>query len=536
MIAVSNGWVAAHKETLLPEMFIEITYEATAPDLEGLASVAGTDEAYFSDPSELVSRADKSPEKICALEHGLWGLDGTFEYTDGTPEDPGYVSRLTSDADGVFTTVPTITISFPTQQLDLIPGLTITWGSAYNEWATEFRITAYNGEAPVAQTTVSNNTDIMSVTWLDMVAYSSIKVEILKWSHPNHRARCTEIFLGIRTVYHKEDLMGFEHSQSVDLLSAALPKNQITFRLRNEDKRWNPDNPTGSEQYLLERQEIRVRYGMDIGGKTEWIKGGTFWLSEWNTPSNGLEVSFIARDLIEFMNQRYVGPQAGTLSEIALAAFRQANLPTMDDGGERFYVDTSLSEYTTDFSSEGNSEYTIAQLLQMVAHAGNCVFYQNREGVVRIEPWNTLYAGYLIDQHISYAHPEYTFNKPLKEISVGYGEDNRAVVEVADRGETQTIDNKLLITKDDALRVGRKAKEILESRKTISGDFRADVRLDALDPIIVTSKYASNIVAVTDITYSTTGGAVRGTYTGRVVSLALQTESVYSGEIYAGEM
>ena len=536
MIPVSNGWVAAHKETLLPETFVEITYAATDPDLPESADVTAQSEAYFSDPSDLVINTEKKDEKYGTLEMGFWGLDGSYEYLDGALEDPGYVSAVISNADGSFTnTIPTVEIGFPTIQQEAIPGLTITWSDTFQEWAVDYRVTAYSGSTPVAQTTVTGNDKITSMVFLGMEGYSRITVEILRWSHPNHRARCVEIFMGVQTVYTKTDLMGYDHSQSVDLLSATLPKNEITFRLRNEDSRWNPDNPTGVEKYLLERQEIKVRYGMEVGGEIEWIPGGTFWLSEWSTPANGLEATFTARDAIEFMGEIYTGPTAGTLYDIAQAAFEQADLPIQDNGEVRYVIGEVLRTMTTDFTAEG-SDYTVADVLQMVAHAGNCVFYQDRQGVVHIEPWNTVYSGYMIDQHVSYSHPEYSFNKPLKAISVGYSGDRRAVVAVADRGEVQTVDNMMLVTQQDALRVGEKAREILESRKTISGEYRADLRLDALDPIIVTSKYASNIIAVTDILYSTTGGAFRGTYTGRVVSLALQTEKVYSGEIYAGEV
>lgn len=537
MIAVSNGWVAAHEGTLLPESFIEITYSVTDPDLQEAANVTAVSEAYFSDPSELADGTDKQSEKYGSLEHGLWGLDGTYSYLTNEVVDPGYVSGVVSNADCTFTTtIPLISIDFPTVRQEAIPGLTITWSSAYKEWAVDYRVTAYNGNTQIAQTTVTGNSDITSVVFLAMSGYSRVTIEILKWSHPNHRARCIKIFMGGRTIYTKNDLMSYTHSQSVDLLSAALPKNEISFSLRNEDNRWNPDNPTGVEQYLLERQEITIRYGMQVDGKTEWIKGGTFWLSEWNTPANGLEATFTARDAIEFMGEVYTGVRAGTLYAIAVAAFEQANLPRLDNGDVRYVVSDRLKEMTTDFAAN-NQEYTVAEVLQMVAHAGDCVFYQDRNGVVRIEPWNTSYSGYRITPSVSYAHPEYTFNKPMKAISVSYGENLKEVVPVADRGEVQTIENPMLNTRNDALRVGEKAKDILESRKTISGEYRADVRLDALDPVIVESKYATNIVAITDISYSLSGGgAFHGNYTGRVVSLALQTEKVYSNEFYAGEI
>ena len=102
---------------------------------------------------------------------------------------------------------------------------------------------------------------------------------------------------------------GFEHSQTAAV--SALPKNSITFKLRNDDSRWNPDSPQNENMYLLNQQEIHLRYGMDINGQVEWIDGGggIFWLDEWNTPNNGIEASFTARDGFTFMNQDY-GPPA----------------------------------------------------------------------------------------------------------------------------------------------------------------------------------------------------------------------------------
>ena len=536
MIAVSSGWVAAHKETLLPESFVEITYAATDPDLQKAATVAATSEEYFSNSSELTDGTDKQSEKYGSLEHGLWGLDGTYSYLTDEVVDPGYVSDVVSGADGSFTdAIPLISINFATVRQEAIPGLTITWSDAYNEWAVDYRVTAYKGSTQIAQTTVKGNTGVTSTVLLGMSEYSRVAIEILKWSHPNHRARCIKVFMGIRTIYTKDDLTGYTHSQSADLLSAVLPKNEISFSLRNEDNRWNLDNPTGVERYLLERQEIKVRYGMRVDGEIEWIKGGTFWLSEWSTPANGLEAMFTARDALEFMGEVYEGIRSGTLYNIAVAAFEQANLPLLDNGDVRYVVSETLRTITTDFAID-TQEYTVAEILQMVAHAGNCVFYQDRDGVVRVEPWNVSYSGYVIGATNSYAHPEAALSKPLKAIAVNYGEDLKAIVQVADRGEVQTIENPLLNTETDALRVGERAREILESRKTISGEYRADVRLDALDPIIVASKYASNAVAITDISYSMSGGgAFHGNYTGRVVSLVLQTDVLYSGEIYAGE-
>ncbi len=535
MIATSSAWVAAHRELLLPEMFIEIAYTVSEPGLQEDAVATGTEETAFSKVKDVVNAVEKGGSKYATLEHGLWGLDGSYPYLN-SPAEPGYVAGVLSGADGSFARVPKIIITFSMLHTMLIPGITITWSKAFNEWPTDFKISAWADSSLVSEMTVRENASPVSPVWMNLQNYNRLEIEILRWSHPYHRARCAHIALGIRTVYSKEDLMGFEHTQTADLLSASLPKNTITFKLRNDDGRWNPDNPQNAGKYLLDQQEMRLRYGMDVGGETEWIEGGLFWLDEWNIPSNGLEASFTARDELTFMNDVYQGPLSGTLHEIAQAALEQANLPGLSTGADAYYLSPVLLEYNTDVTSGSMQNTAISAVLQMVAHAANCVLYQDRHGTIRIEPWNDRYSGYMVDAHISFSHPEYNISKPLKAVSVGYGNGERVVIANREVGEIQTVDNPMLLTEADALRVGEKAKEILENRKVISGEFRADVRLDCLDPIIVTSKYASNIIAVTEVRYSTTGGAFRGKYTGRVVSINLETEEKYSGEFYSGEL
>lgn len=535
MIAVSSGWVDAHKNTLLPEMFLELTYKATEPGLQRDATSSATGGISFSKAERVVDEYREESERYSTLEHGFFGLDGNFTYFDGTPVEPGYVSDAVSDDSCLFATNPIVTIGFGSKHTALIPGVTITWSDVYNEWATDFTVTAYNSSSVVAQKEVIGNDSPVSFVWMELSSYNRITIEIKKWSLPGHRARCSSVIMGIERIYKKSDLLGFEHTQTADLLSATLPKNSITFRLRNDDNRWNPENPEGIERYLLTQQEVKLRYGMTVGGKTEWIKGGTFWLSEWSTPSNGIEASFTARDAIEFMSGTYYGPRTGTLYSIAQSALEQAGLSHLDDGSVRYFLSDELKNHSTDITAE-DKEYTISGILQLVAHAGCCVFYQDRDGIVRIEPMSDRYAGFMIDPHTSYSHPEYTMGKPMRAVVVSYGEKETATVVAGATGEIQTVDNALIRTQADALRIGEWTKSVLENRKVLSGEFRADVRLDALDNIIVTSKYASNVIAVTEVSFSTTGGALRGKYTGRVTSIELKPADRRSSEFYSGEV
>lgn len=532
---VSRAWDLASRETLLPEMMVELTHQVTDPGIHEEAVVTGVNANSNSKISTLLTETGETETKYGTLGWNTWGLDGTFDYYDPSYRKEsflaGYYSQFT-DPSWATGSEPQIVMTFPEARENVLPGLKITWSKAYNEWASSFRVTAYRGTLVVADTTIEGNTDVESTVSLDMAGYDKIVITILSWSVIHGMARCMNVYLGSTTVLTKDDLLGYTHSQSADLLSAALPQNTITFRLRNEAGQWNPDNPVGSGQYLLNQQEIRVRYGMALPTGIEWIQGGVFWLSEWDVPSNGLEANFTARDSLTFMGESYIGPKTGTLYEIAEAALTQIYLPEPSTGAESYILDSSLKDYSTSFEDD----FTVAEILQMVAHAGTCVIFQDRYGTLRIQPWTASYSGFVIDRDISYTHPEYTISKPVRSVSVGYGDDQRVEIVHSARGEVQTVDNKMVVNQNDATRVAEKTLDVLKNRKVISGEYRADLRLDCLDSIIVTSKYSSNIIALTDVEYSTSGGAFRGTYTGRVVSVRLQTAAYHVGEIVTGEV
>lgn len=516
MNTVSENWKSAHDELLLPETFIKLSFSVTEPGLSSEAATTATNEELFSETENITNVLEKEPEKYATLEHNMWGLDGTFEYFDETPVDPGYTTSLLSGADGSFSSVPTITIQFSSVRTTLIPGITITWGGGLDEYATSFRVTAYNGSTVVFRQNVTDNTSVISQIFTALQGYNKIVIEVFGWCLPKRRCRVTEVFLGIREFYTKSNLLSYDHTESADLLSASLPKNEVVFNLDNSTGRWNPSNPSGAEQFLIERQEIIVKYGMKVDNGIEWIDGGVLWLSEWNTPANGLEATFTARDSLTFANDIYTGIRSGTLYDIAVSAFEQMNLPLLPDGSPRYYVDDVLKNQTTDFSEE-DTDYTVAEVLQMVSHMGCCVLYQSRAGQVRIEPHNSMKSDYVINRFRSYAHPEVSLSKPLKAVEVTYGNNQKSTLNVASSGEIQTVTNEFIKTAADAQKVANRTADILKGRQTISGEYRADPRLNALDVVTVESKYADAEVAITEIKYTTTGGAFKGTYTGRIM-------------------
>lgn len=510
MIDVSNAWKDIHKGLLLPLSEIEIEYNITEPGVQADATASGSPEEPHSAAERTTDELLVDEPKYALLEHNQWLLDGSYvPFPADPPEANGFISSNLSNADGTFTAIPTITVTFSEVHAGTLPGLTLTWSRTYDEWAEAFRVTAYNNDVQVAQFEVTDNRKVISQAWQPLQNYNKIVIEILKWCLPYRRARLMEVLIGIKQIYTKNDLMGYEHEQSVDLLSAELPKNAIVFKLDNSDSRWNPDNPTGAEKYLIAKQTLKVKYGFLINGSVEWIRAGTFYMSEWSTPSNGLEASFTARDILEFCGEPYAGARSGTVLSIVQAALAQSGI----DSNTYVLDEAALGAVSTSFEED----YTCAEVLQMCANAAQCCFWQCRDGFLHMEPVGVELTDYVIGQlpdgvNNSYKHPEFTLTKELKAVNVNQG---MGIATNSATGNVQTVDNPLIVSESVAAAVAEWCRDCLKNRKIISGEFRADPRMDALDTITVVSKYGSNAVQVTNVKY-TYNGAFKGTFTGRV--------------------
>lgn len=503
MIEVSEAWKDIQQRFLLPETFVEIDCTISEIGSEEGATAEGTTETLFSDAGGTIDNTPKSA-RYATNELNLWALDGTRTILPSSAPygSSGYVSDIAATG--------SVTLRFAAVHTVASSGLTITWSNLYGEYPTVFTVTAKNGDTVVAETTVTDNKDQVSAVFVSISNYDSITVTVHDWCLPNRRARIEKIVIGHVLTFTKKDIISFKHEQHGDLLSGEIPKYSIEFTLDNSDGRWNPMNPTGMEQYLSERQKLVVRYGMEVNGTVEWIRGGTFYLSEWDAPANGLEARFVARDVFEYLiNVNMNGYRIDSLGGLTRTALRYS-IP--DD--VVVSIDPSLDEYTR-ITDKG--ENTAAEIVQKCANAGMCVIRCGRDSALHLEPLSTYLTEYVISSSLSYSHPEITLSKPLYKVSVDYGEDTPYELSVFDSGETQTVNNDFINTEVHAEEVARWVRGVLVSRKTISGEFRADPRLDLYDVVTVESKYGRlSPVVITNITY-TYNGSFRGSYTGRVL-------------------
>ena len=530
MQTVSENWKNVHKQILLNESYVEVSLDIGDPDALADASSQDNGAVYISDTSQIVSEVDKNIVPYCTLEQNIWLLDGGRKAIPETElGETGYVGDMLSNDICVFSDkTPTITINFSRAFNNPIPGITITWSNTYGEFADSFIVTAYNGNTIVAEKEVIGNRSIKSVVMLDIVNYDRIVIRVKKWCLPYHRARVEEVFVGMNKVYSKTELFDYTHIQSVDPVSTSLPKSEIRFSIDNVDGEYNPYNEQGMSKFLLSRQEVNARYGLKLNdGSVEWIKCGTFYLSEWYAKQNGLSAEFTARDLLEFMSTIYnenhdLSPR--TLYEIAEQILIAADLPLNSDGTVKWVIDESLKSITT---TAPLPQDTLANCLQLIANAGECVLYQDRNGTLRIEHLKFDVSDYEINSFNSYSKSEITIAKPIKQVKVKVHQYTMGEKEVEDKttevtidvgatGEIITVDNPLITTNNMATSVGTWMATHLSHRMTIDSSWRADVRLDALDIVTNKNDYNTRNVRMTDVEFRF-NGAFRGTGKGKVI-------------------
>lgn len=510
METVSEQWKEAQLQNIVPMSYVEIKYNIGDPESQVDASVSALEPSYGK-VEQTITDAQKNYIKYATLEHNQWKLDGTYNIFEDAPiQDTGFVSTYLSDRYCIFQNRPIVSITFSRIFTKVIPGITITWSNTFDECARNFIVRAYNGNNQVAQQLVQNNINNISVVGVDIQNYDRIEIEILEWCLPFKRARIEQILIGIEKIFSKRDLIGYTHEQYVDILSGDLPENSIVFEIDNTSEEWNPDNPTSVYKYLIQRQEIKARYGYKIGDGIEWINAGNFYMSEWETPQNGITAKFTARDLLEFMSETFVTQSTSlTLYDLSVEALTQANIPLNDDGSVKWFLDESLSDITITIPED--FDYSIADVLKLVANAGRCVMYQDREGMFNIKPLSQELTDYVINRFNSYQNAEYEITKELKSVDINDGMGNS---DNSQFGEIQTVDNPLIQNSTVANNVAVWIKNILKNRRLVSGDYRADPRLNPLDVITVINKYAENQVIVTDVKY-TYKGVFNGTYDGR---------------------
>lgn len=515
---VPQEWIDKHTLPILPESDLLITFDIA--DIEAkndISSITFVDGSAESDSSEIINQTiNFSPFYI--LDNAGLILDGSAIALD-TDINRGYIGETPTNADGSISISPknSITINFSSVISNNLPYVSIQWSSTYNQYATKFDISFYNGGTLVKTISVLNNEDIFSVVATNAINYNKIIITIQEWNIGGCVPKMEQVVLGQRLNLSKKDILKYSCNLELDLNSFMLPTHHISFDIDNSNDQFNPDNPTGIYAYLQEKQEINVLYGLKLSNGMYYINGGKFYITEWKVPQNSINATFDAGSLLDFMDVDFDITQVGaipvttTLANLITSAFTQCGIAAAN-----YVIDNDLNNISCTIDTEVG--YKCREVVQLCANAGECIIYIDRNGIINIQKFDIAAltdSGYEITRFVAYKNADYNNTSSLKDVVVN---DNLGYYSTGNtKGETQTIQNPLIQTTNRANSVAQWISNVLSYNKRLDGEWRADTRLDLVDMITIYNKYANSIpVVITMIDY-TFNGIFKGKYEGRIV-------------------
>lgn len=517
MVEVSDKWKEKFNETLVPESFVEITCGITEPGINKKATIVTSPAAPFSTFHNIALSDNASISRYSTGEPNLTVLDGSCSIVPSSPPygTTGFLSAEIFDD----SSHPVIRLELPSENKSSIPGVSICWSTAFNEYATDFSVSAYLGAKKLKTVTVNGNKSIRSDVEVELSGFDAVELEVLKWCLPDRRVRVEQVKIGRYLVFDKTKILSYSHSSARDPISGQLSQESISFSLDNSDRTWDSVNPQGIYKYIYERQPVTVRYGMDVDGKAEWVSGGMFFLSEWSVPANSIEASFQARDAFLYLSStKYTGRKYGTLYEMCYDA-----LELLEADEITFDISDELKDYSTDITSD-ESTYHNSDILQLAANAAGMALYQTRDGVIKI---NRVYgadtSNPVLDIPVlnNYSWPEITFAQNMLNVVTTAGGVTYAYPESpSGKGVSQTLSN-VLLTKDILAKSRNALTEsygVLSNRRKASLTYRASPTIDALDMVKIHHQFNYDAVLLATNVKYTFNGCFKGTVEGYMMA------------------
>lgn len=517
MVEVSDKWKEKFNETLVPESFVEITCGITEPGINKKATIVTSSAAPFSTFHNIALSDNASISRYSTGEPNLTVLDGSCNIVPSSPPygTTGFLSAEIFDDSNH----PVIRLELPSENKSSVPGVSICWSTVFGEYATDFSVSAYLGTSKLKTVTVNGNKSVRSDVEVELSGFDSVEIEVLKWCLPDRRVRVEQVKIGRYLVFDKTKILSYSHSSARDPISGQLSQESISFSLDNSDRTWDSVNPQGIYKYIYERQPVTVRYGMDVDGKTEWVSGGMFFLSEWSVPANSIEASFQARDAFLYLSStKYTGRKYGTLYEMCYDA-----LELLEADEITFDISDELKDYSTDITSD-ESTYHNSDILQLAANAAGMALYQTRDGVIKI---NRVYgsdaSNPVLDIPVlnNYSWPEITFAQNMLNVVTTVGNATYAYPEnPSGKGVSQTLSN-VMLTKGILAKSRNALTEsygVLSNRRKASLAYRASPTIDALDMVKIHHQFNYDAVLLATNVKYTFNGCFKGTIEGYMMA------------------
>lgn len=211
------------------------------------------------------------------FENKRFQLNGT-QYLIGASHtaDLGFISNELSGANGVFDSPPTITLTFSVKHTFV--GFTFNFGYA----PAELVVKSYSNGSLVNTVTSSGLADIREVEY-DFINVDKIELIFTKTKFSGQRAYLNSLRFGIGYEFTDDDISDMSINISGSPISTELPTRRLSLTLKNENGRFDLEQPTALSTFLYTGQTINIQFGYELdSGEIEWVPYGIYYLEDWD--------------------------------------------------------------------------------------------------------------------------------------------------------------------------------------------------------------------------------------------------------------
>lgn len=320
----------------------------------------------YSDFSTLFTKNDIG-NMYATYEQNFWKADGSMYFL---PISPTNYRKNGITTENFFSGNPLIQFSFGYGASD-IRGLTIQFG--YN-YPTKFSVIT-DDETEIE---FENNSDYFETSQI-FENTSTITLKIKEMSVPNNRIRIFYIKFGLGVEYGNEEIIESESMSTISRINEELPEVNFSVTLKNENQRFNVDNPSSEINFLEPGQNMSVMYGYELDdGSIEWMQLHTLFVNEWSADDSQAKLSSV--DRFKYMSGTYYKGQYYE-NGISLYDLAKAVLSDAGEESEYYYLDSYLKTITV---KNPLPNVTHKEALQIIANAGRCIMDYDRYGRIRI--------------------------------------------------------------------------------------------------------------------------------------------------------
>lgn len=353
---VSREYKECMNAPLRNRMYIMVSLGVVNQDAQGNGTFS-SDLAIWSNKN--------SPWNNRALDAEYATFEENFAKADGSmvflPELDNYNPNVGIASNEI---MGTIVVKFP-YSYD-IKGITLNFGEAY---PTSFKVVTDSKEY-----TYSNDSQIFETTD-NLGITKQISIIPLEMVGGAQRLRIKKILMGVGLNYTNAEIQNMNITEDINAISSEIPSINFDLTILDPDNVYNVDNDDSFINYLQTGQPVNVAIGLELdSGSTEYVQVAKLLLSNWQSKKNTM--SFNAIDKFVLLDDDYEDNRIHTRT---LYDDAEAILTFCGFEPDEYVIDDCLHDVTI---TNPLPRTSCKELLQLIANAGRCIVYQNREGLI----------------------------------------------------------------------------------------------------------------------------------------------------------